>query len=132
MSFILYSTNFTRGPRIGEDEEEDSDEEKDPWLDEYDERMELLAAKGEKLGSKPKKSFAQLEKEAPQVYDEVALKKSIVELLKPKESVTAALKRLAASKETMNDFNKLTDASQALIENGYLRNFLNKCQVLTS
>ena len=89
--------------------------------------------KGEKLPSKAikKKSFEELEKES-QPFDEIALKKTIVSLLQPKESVTSALKRLAAKKETMDDFNKLTDASQALIENGYLcKHFIKNEHSLT-
>jgi len=109
----------------------------DAWLDEYDEKW---AKKFNTKQSKLKLSNKGDDKE-PAPQDRIVLLKEILEMLQPKESVTAALKRYSGGgtvgakkggKNTkgekgeagkggrdMEKFNKLTETADALLSGGY-------------
>eukprot|EP00026_Physarum_polycephalum_P012123 Phypoly_transcript_12398.p1 GENE.Phypoly_transcript_12398~~Phypoly_transcript_12398.p1 ORF type:complete len:336 (+),score=92.12 Phypoly_transcript_12398:112-1119(+) len=112
-------------------------EVQDAWLDEYDEKWAKKF--NAKQAQKPQVSSPEDDKAVPQ--DRAALLKVVLEMLNPKESVTAALKRFsggggAAGKKggkgaksakgdtgkegrDMDKFNKLTETADLLLSGGY-------------
>lgn len=106
--------------------EKDDDEQHDPWLDQYD--PEEIKKFSSQLKGRNRTRFDLDDKSEP--IDSIALKQTIVSILKEDETVTAALKRLgrknskkeeneANAEEFKKKFNELTEAAHTLLSSGY-------------
>eukprot|EP01114_Cavostelium_apophysatum_P014555 TRINITY_DN3806_c0_g1_i1.p1 TRINITY_DN3806_c0_g1~~TRINITY_DN3806_c0_g1_i1.p1 ORF type:complete len:328 (+),score=102.08 TRINITY_DN3806_c0_g1_i1:29-1012(+) len=97
----------------------------DAWADgEYEEQMELYKAKGNQFPATSSSKISD-DQEAEKV-DIEALKKKVLSLLEPKETVAGALKRLGKDLpkgkqkvKVTTPFDELTEAAHALLSNGF-------------
>jgi len=106
----------------------------DAWADgEYEEQIEAYRATGKKL---PASNFKNelIDDEVDEDFDAYTIKKNLYDLLLPKETVTAALRRLGKNqpktkktktnsgkeeKEPETPFNLITEYAQRLLSNGF-------------
>jgi len=96
---------------------------KDAWLDEYDEKWAKEFEK-KKPAKEPKST-----KDEEEDVNRTTLLQNVCDLLSEKENVLAALKRYSGKgKEAkdMDKFNKLTEAADILLHNGYTNIYSDK------
>jgi len=105
--------------------EEDEKEERDPWLEQYDEDQ----IKKFKAKLRNNKTTNQNPWEEPEEVNTEELKKTIIDILQEGETVTGALRRLGSTKKSTKDsdsrtaeakknFDDLTEASHSLLSSG--------------